>query len=367
MVALLLLRRSVYSKCSLHRHLPDGMERVVDTNHLGRFHRRRFLRIIRLRTADYRRRQTALKKISKKQMEETFASEIYKSQEGRHLLHNMYRKYLIAIDVPVTERMVETRFGDTHITLYGNPAGNPVLAFYGKNAINPLIMRPFIRGLDMNRIQLIVPDPIGCVGFSAEGKTILSDREHGEWGIQVMNALELSHVAVLGYSFGAMTALQLCMTSLLSINRLLLVTPSSILRTPSSRILKLTHPAKKDKQLITDQLIRKTLLPVMPFSNDDLTEMTRMILLHAKIKKEGKKPVRKNKFKKLNAPVYVVAEESDYLFPGRKLIRKAKKIFHQPIDAQLLSMGSHYEFFNDEAAENLKEYFDAMSAFLTTR
>lgn len=298
-------------------------------------------------------------------MEETFASEVYKSQEGKHLLHNLYRKYLIAIDVPVTERVVETRFGDTHITLYGNPEGNPVLAFYGKNAINPLIMRPFIRGLDLNRIQLIVPDPIGCAGFSAEGKSILSDREHGEWGIQVMRALELSCVAVLGYSFGAMMALQLCMTSLLSIERLLLVTPSSILRTPSSRISKLIHLAKKDEQSLTDQLIGKALSPVMPFPNDDLTEMTRMILLHAKIKQEGKKPVRKSKFKKLKAPVYVVAEESDYLFPGRKLIKKAKEIFHQSNDSQLLSMGSHCGFFNDETAANLKESFDAMSAFLT--
>ncbi|MDR0758215.1 MAG: alpha/beta hydrolase, partial [Tannerella sp.] len=196
-----------------------------------------------------------------------------KSREDRHILHNLYRMRLMDIDVPVTERMVETRFGDTHVVLYGNPAGKPVLMFYGKNAINPLVASPFVRGLDMNRLRLIVPDPPGCVGFSAGTKSPLSDREHGEWAVQVMNRLELPCVAVLGYSFGAMMALQLCMVSLLRVERLLLVTPSCILRTPASRISKLMRPAGKDRQSLTDQAVRKMLAPVMPFPHDGLTEM----------------------------------------------------------------------------------------------
>jgi pimeloyl-ACP methyl ester carboxylesterase len=292
-------------------------------------------------------------------------SGIYKSQEGRHILHNLYRKYLMAINAPVTEQMVETRFGDTHITLYGNPSGKPVLVFYGKNALNPLIVSPFIHGLDMNRLRLIVPDPPGCIGFSAERKSPLSCREYGEWAAQVMDMLKLSCVSVLGYSFGAMIALQLCMSSLLRVERLLLFTPACILRTPSSKISKLMRPTgKKDEQSLTCQSVRKMLAPIMPFPHDSLTEMARTILLHAKIEKEGKKLVRKSSLKKLNAPVYIVAEESDYLFPGRKLIKRARKIFPQTGGSRLLSTGSHWGFFHEETTENMKECFDNMSEFL---
>ncbi|MDR1601314.1 MAG: alpha/beta hydrolase [Tannerella sp.] len=287
-----------------------------------------------------------------------------KSREGRNILHNLYRKYLAVIDVPVTEQMVETRFGDTHVALYGNPAGKPVLMFYGKNAINPLVASPFIRGLDMSRLRLIVPDPPGCIGFSAETKSPLSDREHGEWAVQVMDALELPCVAVLGYSFGAMMALQLCMLSLLRVERLLLVTPSCILRTPAPKISKLMRPAGKDRQSLTDQTVRKMLAPVMPFPHDGLTEMARMIMLHAKTGKEGTKPVRRSKLKKLNAPVYVVAEESDYLFPGRKLVKRANKIFPHIGSVHLLSTGSHCGLFYEENAGDLKNCFDSLSAFL---
>ncbi|MDR2119257.1 MAG: alpha/beta hydrolase [Tannerella sp.] len=292
-------------------------------------------------------------------------SRLYKSREGRHILHNLYRANLLSIDVPVTERMVETRFGDTHVVLYGNPDGKPVLTFYGKNAINPLIVSPLIRGLDTTRLRLIVPDPPGCIGFSAERRAPLSDREYGEWAAQVMNGLKLSSVAVLGYSFGAMMALRLCTTSLLRAERLLLVTPSSVVRTSSSKIAKLMQPdCKNNERPLPEPAVRKMLAPVMPFHHDALTEMARTILLHAKIEKEGKKPVRKSKLKKFKAPVYIVAEESDYLFPGRKLIRRAKKIFPQLGGVRLLSTGSHWGLFREETTESLKECFDNMSNFL---
>ena len=44
-------------------------------------------------------------------------TEAYKSAEGRRLLHDLYRKHLLALDVPLSEQMVETSFGDTHVMI----------------------------------------------------------------------------------------------------------------------------------------------------------------------------------------------------------------------------------------------------------
>ncbi|MDR1406686.1 MAG: alpha/beta hydrolase [Tannerella sp.] len=295
---------------------------------------------------------------------EKFASKVYGSQEGRHALHGLYRKYLAAVGVPLTERMAPTRFGLTHVVLYGNPAGRPVLMFGGMNALNPVIAAPFLRGLDMNRILLIVPDPTGSVGFSAEETAPVSGRETGEWVCQLMDALELSCVAVLGYSFGATTALQFCVSSVLRVERLLLVMPSGILRTPSSKLSKLRRLAGKNEQSLTDRLVARALVPLMPFPNDTLSGMTRMLLLHSRIKKEGRKPVRKSKLRKLNAPVCVVAEKSDVLFPGQKVAGRAKKIFPQLAEVRLLTTGAHYGLFREDTSEGVEECFAAMSAFL---
>jgi pimeloyl-ACP methyl ester carboxylesterase len=293
---------------------------------------------------------------------EKYESNVYKSMRGRHLLHSLYRKHLMAMDVPVAERMVETGFGDTHVMLYGNPGGKPVLAFYGEYAINPLAVRPFTQGLDLNKIRLIVPDPVGHIGFSAEKKLPASKHSYGKWACQVMDGLGFQNMPILGYSFGGSMALQLCAASLLRVERLLLVMPSGILSTPAAKTARLIRPAAGKAAAITDEAVRKALNPVLPFRHDDLVTAAEMIFLHAGIKKKRTGKVGRKVFQKLNVPVYIVAEKSDYLFPGESVIRRAKKIFPHIRGTRLLSLGSHCGLFND--GEIQEESFAAMTGFL---
>ncbi|MDR0845622.1 MAG: alpha/beta hydrolase [Tannerella sp.] len=293
---------------------------------------------------------------------EKYKSDAYKSKDSRRLLHDLYREHLLAMNVPVAERMVETRFGDTHVVFYGHPDGKPVLTLYGEYAINPLAIRPLAHGLNLEKIRLIVPDPLGTVGFSAE-KRISSFKNYGEWACQIMNALGLPDAAVLGYSFGAGIALQLCITSLLRVERLLLVMPSGIRSVSSSRVAKLIYPAFKNEQLVTDTMVKKALNPILPFQQDELIEAAKMIFLHAKIRKEGQKRVKKKSIRKYKSPVYVIAEKSDYLFPGEAVLKRAGKIIPCMPGSKLLAMGSHCGLYKDND-ENVEEYFRAMSDFL---
>jgi pimeloyl-ACP methyl ester carboxylesterase len=293
---------------------------------------------------------------------EKYNSDAYKSKESRRLLHDLYRKHLLAMNVPVVERMVETRFGDTHVVFYGHPDGKPVLTFYGEYGINPLAVRPLAHGLNLKEIRLIVPDPLGTIGFSAE-KRISSFKNYGEWACQIMNALELPDAAVMGYSFGASIALQLCITSLLRVERLLLVMPSGIRSVSSSRVSKLIYPAFKNEQFVTDTMVKKALSPVLPFQQDELIEAAKMIYFHAKIQKKGQKRVKKKSIKKYKSPVYVVAEKSDYLFSGEAVLKRAGKIIPCLRGSILLTMGSHCGLYK-ENDENVAEYFRVMSDFL---
>jgi pimeloyl-ACP methyl ester carboxylesterase len=297
-------------------------------------------------------------------VEKKYESEVYASKEGRHILHNLYRTCLIETACPVSEQMVETRFGDTHVTLYGHPEGIPVLVFYGEWAINPLAVRPLVNGLNPDKIRLIVPDPVGQAGFSAETRLSLSKNEYGEWACQVMDGLALPVVTVLGYSFGADIALQLCATSLLRVERLLLVLPSGFVNVPASRTARFVQLAKKGVN-VTDEDVKKALAPLLPFPQEELTETVRLLALHAKIEKRRLKRFKKKAFQKLNAPVYVIAEKSDELFPGEKVIKQARKIIPHIGGARLLdSGGGHYTLFNPEANEERTECFAAMSNFI---
>lgn len=63
---------------------------------------------------------------------------------------------------------MNTRFGRTHIVIYGNPNGKPVLGFHGGNSTNPYSLRAFVIHMDMEKIRFIVPDTIGNIGFSED-------------------------------------------------------------------------------------------------------------------------------------------------------------------------------------------------------
>ncbi|MDR2041204.1 MAG: alpha/beta hydrolase [Tannerella sp.] len=296
-------------------------------------------------------------------MEQKYASEIYRSKEGRHILHNLYRKLLIELDVPIAERMVKTAFGATHVMLYGHPAGLPVPVFYGEYALNPLAVRPLVRGLDLSRIRLIVPDPVGQVGFSSEKRLSFSGKAYGEWICQVMDALELSSAPVVGYSFGAGIALQLCETSVLRVERLLLVMPSGLMDVSTSGTQLVRR--MQQKNALTAQDVSKALHPVGPFLPEDVADALGMLFLHAEAGQGAVKCFNKRSLRKLNAPVCVIAEKSDNLFSGEAVIKRAQKVFPYVQHSRLLSTGgSHGCLFGPDATGQLAGCFNLMSDFL---
>ena len=292
-----------------------------------------------------------------------YKSGVYHSIEGRHILHSLYRKHLMAVNVPVSEQMIETRFGDTHIVLYGNPHGLPVLFFGGENTLNPLSIRPFAHGLDLEKILLIAPDLPGQIGFSTERKLDLSKGEYGEWACETMDLLGLSTVPVLGYSFGGSIALQLCKTSLLRVERLLLVLPAGVVHTSASKINKLLSPTSKKPEELSEAEVRTVLLPVLNFEHNELVETTQLIILHSFTAKNGFDKLSRKDIRKYRSPVFVVGEKSDWLFPGDEIIKRARNIIPHVDGTRLLTLGCHYGLYNG-ANDDLTECFEAMTNFI---
>lgn len=295
---------------------------------------------------------------------ERYNSDIYRSKDGRHLLHNLYRKHLMALPVPIREQMIETEYGDTHVVFYGNPVGKPVLVFYGELMLNPLSVLPFVTQLDLNRIQLVVPDPPGTAGFSSGRKLLTEKNEFGKWGCQLIDALDVPCMAVLGYSMGGRMALDLAVTSLLRVERLLLVLPSGILSTSALKIAKLIPAAAKKSKIPSSDEVRAVLNPILNFDYADLSEAARVLLAYTRLEVKNISKFRKRELESLHTPVFLVAEKGDYLFPGEAVLDRARKTLPQLVGSQLLSMGSHSGFFKANPAPDVLESFQAMTNFI---
>ena len=290
--------------------------------------------------------------------------DIYRSAGGRRLLHDLYRRHLAALDVPINEQMVETELGDTHVMTYGRRDATPILCFHGEYLVNPLAMRPFIEGMDMEQVCLIVPDVPGAVGFSPGRRLSASKGEYGRWALQLMEALRLRGCTVLAWSMGAHIALQLCETSVLSVSRLMLVQPAGFASTSLTRTDRLLggRTPDLDRLQLPDQVVRRALMPALNFDDPDLLEMARMIYLYLRPEPEEWKEVKKKVMQKFRAPVGIVACKSDCLFPGDEVVKQARRVIPFIEMSRVVDLGCHCGLFAD--TDSSRETIAVISDFL---
>ncbi len=56
---------------------------------------------------------------------------IYKSEEGKNRILTLYEEQLTRLNVPYSDRWVQTSYGRTHLIETGNTSGIPLLVFHG--------------------------------------------------------------------------------------------------------------------------------------------------------------------------------------------------------------------------------------------
>ena len=95
---------------------------------------------------------------------------IYKSEEGRKAILELYDRQLSRLQTPWKDVCVDTSFGKTHIIETGSPSGEPLLFFHGGNSTSAytLLTLDFI----MDDFHVYAVDTIGHPGKSAEASAL---------------------------------------------------------------------------------------------------------------------------------------------------------------------------------------------------
>jgi pimeloyl-ACP methyl ester carboxylesterase len=291
-----------------------------------------------------------------------YYSQVYKSAEGEKLLKALYHKHLKQITVPYSELFVDTRFGATHIIKYGNPDGIPVLGFHGGNCTNPYSLRPFTRYVDLKKICFIVPDTIGNIGFSSDNHLSSRTLDYGKWASDICDALCYDRIAVFGGSYGAGIALRFAAFASERITRMMLMVPSGIANASPIHMLKIGLPtiAYMRKPADMKKLAHAVRL-LMPNYDEEFLEMTDAALQHTKFEMTMPRNAKHKELKQLSAPIYVIAEKYDLLFPGEKVLARAKRIFPNLVGTMLLQTGGHGAFLHDDGERS--SFYDVINTF----
>lgn len=155
---------------------------------------------------------------------------VYRSEAGKTAIRRFVASYYAACRC--TERFVPTTFGDTHVLSAGPADAPPVVLLHGSasNALSWLGLMPRLA----ERYRVYAPDMPGEPGLSADCRLSLASGEPQAWLGEVLSALAVDRLAVVGNSLGGWLALNMASALPSRIAALALLAPSGLAKARAS-------------------------------------------------------------------------------------------------------------------------------------
>lgn len=253
---------------------------------------------------------------------------IYKSQKGYIKSIELYDKQLLKLGKDFKDIYVETSFGKTHVVETGNIQGIPLLVFHGGNSTSAynLLMCRFL----VEDFHIYAVDIIGHPGKSAEVCLSHSGYTYGKWASEVIDQLGYDKIACFGGSFGGGVLAKLMCVAPEKVEKSVLIVPSGIHNAFPISSIKMMIPlmqyymTKKEKYLIKTSLYMALHENVL---DEDTLDIIRDSFDNVKTKVGMPTNISTKRISKYHSPTLVIASEKDCLFPSRKVLTRAKKIF----------------------------------------
>ena len=274
---------------------------------------------------------------------------IYRSEEGKNKILELYDSQLNRLSVPWKDIYVQTSFGNTHLIETGNTDGEPLLVFHGGNATTAynLLCCDFL----FDDFHIYAVDIIGHPGKSAEVSLPASGYAYGKWTGEVIDALGFESISLFGGSFGGgIIAKTMCEVPK-KVKKAVMYIPSGINNAPAINNSSMMIPMIMYWVTGKEKWFKKCFMPMAITEDnitDDILQTAKLSIDYMKVKTAMPSNVDEDRMKECNAPTLVMGAEKDCLFPGPKVIERAKRIIPNCQTYLLRDRGHMHFLANDE-------------------
>ena len=283
---------------------------------------------------------------------------IYKSEEGKKKILELYDAQLARLTVPYKDVWVHTTFGKTHLIETGNLKGIPLLVFHGGNATTAynLLACDFL----LKDFHIFAVDTIGHPGKSAEVSLSAKNYDYGKWAEQVIDELGFESICLFGGSFGAGIAAKTMCVAPEKVKRGVLYVPSGIKNAPAIKSINMMFPMMMYWITHKDKWLKKCVLPMAVTEDnitDDIYETAKLSIDYSKVKAGMPSDVEEHLIRNCQAPILVLAAEKDCLFPGAGVIRRTEQIIANSTTCLLKDRG-HMNCLSDKEKQMIVEFLN---------
>lgn len=279
---------------------------------------------------------------------------MFKSEEARTRITGWFDRFRARLGVPTESRVVQTKFGPTHVLVGGPESGPPLVLLHGAMASSAHALVELAPLLQTFRVYAV--DVVGQSVKSADARPSVSNDEYGRWLIEVFDGLSLKQAHLIGISWGGFVSIRFAALAPERITRLVLLVPAGMVSGNAwAGFTRMGLPLALYLLSPTPERLAKFVKNLLTTLDDDwapyLGDAFRSYNLNMKV------PVlaKPEELKALTAPTLVVAANADVSFPGEKLLARAAQLFPTLAGTELIE------------AQHSPPTTDAFRGWLSTR
>ncbi|SFT38584.1 Pimeloyl-ACP methyl ester carboxylesterase [Lishizhenia tianjinensis] len=283
---------------------------------------------------------------------------LYKTPAGKEAILELYDQKLEELNVPTTSINIETQYGSTHILQAGDPSKAPLILVHGSNGCAPIALETYALLLDHFNVYAV--DVLAQPNKSAETRLSMKDASYGIWMNEIIDSLQLTEVSLAGFSFGGLVILKTLEHDESKIKEVFLSAPAYIVNgNPFKSLFKVFRPMKKYMKTQDKAYVENFLGEVFTHRDTFAIEFLSQIFLHFNMDFTPVPVIKKKNAQQITTPITLFAADQDIMFPGKKMLKRAEKIFPSLRKAVLLENSKHVQ--NSEQNRVIQEEILASS------
>jgi pimeloyl-ACP methyl ester carboxylesterase len=239
---------------------------------------------------------------------------IYKSPAGQQAIMALYNSVLERWPVAYETVDIPTQHGHTFVIVCGEPAAPPLILLHGAGTNSTMWVGDVVAYAPHYRVYAV--DLLGEPGQSAPNRPAWAGPAYAEWLGDVVTALKIDKVTLVGISQGAWTAVKYAVYKPERVEKLVLLTPGGITPDKMSFLIRVVPLLLLGRWGI--QRVNRILFADQPIP-DEVEDVMTLIFTHFKPRLGVLPLFSDEELKRLTMPVLLLIGAKDALRDAKKI------------------------------------------------
>lgn len=267
---------------------------------------------------------------------------LYKSPIHKKAILEIYQEKLDELNIDYHYKEVMTQFGKTNIVVTGDAGNPPLVLVHGSNGCAPIGLEIFPRLAQ--KYQVFAVDVIAQPNRSLETRPSMKDNSYGKWMNEVIEKMNLTGVTIVGFSFGGLIIWRTLVENESRIKEAFLICPAGIVNgNPLKAIFNVFIPMKRYMWTKETKFVERFLSALFTERDEFAVKFLSKVFLDFKMDFSPIPTIKENEAKKITIPLTIIGADDDLIFPGEKLLKRAKSIFPSLKKEWLLNDSKHVQ------------------------